>query len=376
MQDTETVEILEQLDLLGKEFKAATGADGKINKDLTEITARLDSLEQKIVRRGGGGGAAVETKSWGQSLVESGEFRALASSASQVGKAAVRVETRAITVTSAVGVGGAMVAPDYRPEPTMLPQRKMAVRDLIAPGRTVGNTIYYPRQVTRNNQASVVVEGAVKPQSDITFEQVTSPVQTIATWMLASRQILDDAPALASTVDSELRYMIGYAEELELLSGDGTGVHLLGLIPQSTAFAAPFSGVGDTRADVLIQAVAQSELALLPASGIILNHLDWFSMLSLKDGTGRYLSSGPFGPANPRLLWDLPVAPSLAIPSGHFLVGNFNIAAQIFDRLDAEVLISTENSDNFVRNLITLRAEKRLALAVKRPAALIYGTFP
>jgi HK97 family phage major capsid protein len=377
MQDTETVEILEQIDLLGKEFKAATGADGKINKDLTEINARLTDIEQKLARRGGGGSAPVEMKSWGQMLIESQEFKTLAGSSSQRGKASVQVETKAITVTSAVGVGGALTTPDYRQDVTMLPQRRPTVRALLAPGQTNSNVVFFPRQTVRTNAAAPVAEGTLKPQSDIQFEQVQSPVTTIASWILASRQLLDDAPALMSTVDGELRYMLAFDEEVQLLLGDGTGANLLGLIPQATAFAAPFTGVsGDTGADTIIQAIAQSELALLPASGIVLNFLDWYKMLALKDGVGRYLSAGPFGPANPRLLWDLPVAPTLAIPVSHFLAGNFNVAAQIFDRLDAEVLVSTEDSDNFRKNLITIRGEKRLALAVKPPQALIYGTLP
>ena len=58
-----------------------------------------------------------------------------------------------------------------------------------------------------------------------------------------------------------------------------------------------------------------------------------------------------------------------------FLVGNFQMAAQIFDRMGVEVLISSEDRSNFIENKLTVRAEQRLALTIKRPAALIYGDF-
>lgn len=282
---------------------------------------------------------------------------------------------KANTLTSGVGVGGSLIAPDVRTDPTLLPRRRPSVRSLLAPGNTTSNVVFYPRQTARTNNFSVVSEGALKPQSDIQFEQKQAPVTTIASWVIASRQLFDDAPAMQSTVDGELRYMLDFAEEVELLTGDGTGVHLSGLTPNSTPFVRPFTAALEQNADVLIEAIAQAEASLLPATGLVLNPIDYMKMLALKDSQGRYLSNGPFGPAQPRLLWDLPVAPTMAMTAGHFLVGSFAVAAQVYDRMDAIVAVSSEDADNFRKNLITVLAEKRLAMAVKVPAALIYGAF-
>jgi HK97 family phage major capsid protein len=70
------------------------------------------------------------------------------------------------------------------------------------------------------------------------------------------------------------------------------------------------------------------------------------------------------------------VVPTPAIPVNNFLVGAFDSAAQIFDRMDVEILLSSEHGSNFTNNEVTVRCEERLALAVKRPAALITGTLP
>lgn len=50
----------------------------------------------------------------------------------------------------------------------------------------------------------------------------------------------------------------------------------------------------------------------------------------------------------------------------------FGLAAQLYDRQKATVELSTENSDNFRRNLVTIRGEERVALTVSRPETMVY----
>jgi HK97 family phage major capsid protein len=117
----------------------------------------------------------------------------------------------------------------------------------------------------------------------------------------------------------------------------------------------------------------QASLALYPPTGYVLHPTDWAKIELTKDGMQRYIVGDPQSTLN-KTLWGLPVVTSMSMQVTKFLTGSFKLGAQIFDRLSMEVLISTENADDFVRNMITIRAEERLALAVYRPAAFIYGT--
>ena len=361
-------EIARRWDALDEGIKAQFTKSGQ---SIEEIRSRLVEVEQHLAQRGNRGGDVVQPQSVGATVTGSDGYKTFGGSMKR-GKFTVPVNT----ITTGAGSAGALIVPDRRPDIVMLPQQRLVVRDLLTVSKTVGNSIEYPRQTVRTLNANVVTEGATKPESTIEFELKTVPVRTIAHWTKASKQALDDAPMLQSTIDSELRYGLGLKEEDEILGGDGTGQHLHGIIPQATDYNAILTGITNpNRFDILLDAIAQSEQALLPATGIVLNDIDLTNMRAIKDNDGNYIvSGGPFsGPITS--IWGRPVAGTPAMSRGEFLVGAFRDGATVYDRWDAQVLVSTENEDDFIKNLCTILGEERLALAVKRPQAFIYGEF-
>jgi len=342
-----------------------------VEQRLEELDGRQRDVEQALAARQQSlRGGDSDLPSPGRAVCHSEAFR----SAGGSGSNRIVVSAPVNTITSASTSAGSLISPDRRNDIVGLPRRRLTVRALLAPGQTNSNLVQYSRQVVRTNNAAVVSEGTLKPESNYEWVLDEAPVRTIAHWVPVSRQSMDDAPLLQSTIDGELRYGLQLAEENELLFGSGSGQHIHGIVPQATPYDTSRDGTGETRFDTLAHALAQSEVALLPATGIVLNVDDLESLKLIKDGEGRYIGGGPFGPPITSI-WGRPVVGTPAMTKGHFLVGAFMDGAQIFDRMDAEILISSEDRDNFVKNMLTVRAEQRLAMSVKRPAAFIYGSF-
>lgn len=309
--------------------------------------------------------------SWGDQVVASEELKVFAAAA---GKGRVQIALSPQAAITSIGTsGGAMIQSD-RADAVLMPRRRLTVRALLGKGTTGSNMVEYPRQNVRDNQAATVAEGALKPESNYGFALAQAKVATIAHWVAISRQAMDDAGQLRTIIDGELRYGLALREEAQLLLGDGVGTNLLGLIPQATAYDVTGQPAGISKFDVLLRALAQAELADLPSTGVIVNSGDWMRLQGLKDNQGRYIGSGPMGTAMPTA-WGLDVVPSNSMPVGKFLVGNFANAATIYDRLLPVVMISSEDRDNFIRNMLTVLCEERVALAVRQPAALIYGDY-
>jgi len=167
-----------------------------------------------------------------------------------------------------------------------------------------------------------------------------------------------------------LRYGLMLKEEDEMLNGAGTHGDLNGLVNQATAFSG--GSTNQTVLDTLLKAFLQISLQNLEATGVVMHPTDWVNLLLLKDTTGRYLFTDPHGVETPRI-WGKDVVATASQNTGYFLAGAFALAAEIFDREDATVRVAEQHADFFTRTLVAILAEERLAIAVYRAAAIVYG---
>lgn len=358
----------------GVTLSEQTKAD--LDKLLTEFNktkASLTDLEQKAIQGFGAGGAAAQ-KSMGEVIVESAGYKRVKENGGR-GIFSVEVERKVVSSASA---GTGLIRPLRENDIVDIPRRRFTIRDLIPTVPIATSSVEYAKQLARTNNAAPVAEAAAKPYSDYTWTMATVAVRTIAHLAKLTRQAIDDAPRLVGEVDSEMRYGLGLVEEAQILSGDGTGQNLFGIIPQATVYVAPAGAPvvpAGARVDRLRLAMLQASLSLFPADGVVMSQNDWAYIEMAKTTDGAYLMANPAAGNMQRRMWGLPVVDTPAMAINKFLVGNFTIGATLYDRMGVEVLISTENVDDFEKNLATMRAEERLALAVKRPAAFVYGDF-
>lgn len=362
----------EEIKTLGKVSEETKTALEKISSDGIKMNDRLLELEQKLARRQTNDGERI--KSVGETFTDTEDYKSLSSKGRGTARMRLKAVTNITSTTAGTGGVGAAIEPTRVPGIISRPDRPMTIRDLLMPGRTSSDSIEFVQESGFQNMAAPVAEGADKPQSDLSFELKTTPVRTIAHWMRASKQVLADIPLLQSYIDGRLRYGLQYVEEQQILAGDGTGQNLLGLIPQATDFDDDLREAGDTKIKTLRRAILQVRLAEYRASGIVLNPIDWADIELETDSNGRYIWVNVVEGGQPRM-WRLPVVETTAMPAGSFLVGAFDMAAQVFDREDAAVEVSTEDGDNFRKNMVTIRGEERVALAVYRPESFVFGGF-
>jgi HK97 family phage major capsid protein len=335
------------------------------------------SIAEEIAQHVAEGGSHRDEggESWGSQLVKHlGELENVSQASSHGRRAAFGIDVKA-TITTGSTSGGPLGTPTYRDGVNAMPRRRMQVRDLLPVVRISSGAVEYPKQTTRTNNAAMVAEGATKPESALGWTMETVTPRVIAHWVPASRQILEDAPQLRDTIDTELLYGLALKEEEQLLTGDGAGENLDGLITNATAYAAPIDPAGtETGIDIIALGILQSALADEPADGIIMHPSDWMRLRLLKDADGKYLLGDPAAQVEPRL-FGLPVVTTQAMTIDKFLVGNFARAATLYDRWIPRVEVATEHQDFFTRNMVAILAEERIALAPKNAAALVYGDF-
>jgi HK97 family phage major capsid protein len=343
----------------------------EVRGDLTTLKDRIDKVRQQALSRGVGGPItlAATGDSIGALVAGSNEVKTFMSSGLR-GAAVVRVPGRlirksVITIVPDLATG---VQTDL---PAPLPVPPLALTNLIPSVLLTEGAFQFLRQLPPRPVAGVQVnEGDVKTEAAFKFQPVTLTPETLAVWVPCSNQAAMDVAGLTQLIESDLLTAIRVLEENEILSGDGTTGHLTGLLPVAT----PVNTTGATTIDAVAALVGSLTAQGVAVTGVVMNPNDWLDMTLLKStGSGDYLLGSPTQ-APPQVLWGVGLALSSAMPAGTVLAGDFTRGCVLRYREEANVQISTEHADFFVRNLLALRAEERVLLAVRQPTSFAKTT--
>lgn len=257
---------------------------------------------------------------------------------------------------------------DIRTSVITSPYRKTRIRQLLNVGPMTAPALEYPRATTTEGAVGMQVEGQAKSQIDYDWEMVTVTPKTIAAWARVSKQMLADIPWLSNYLSTQMTNDWFDKEDQQLLTGDGTGQNILGIMPQATDYVMT-PGTGSTYFEYIIDAIAQLETNNYTANGVVLHPLDFVKLLVYKSTTGEFNHPGlVYGSDNILRLYGTPIIKNNAIGKGHGIVGDWE-RAELLVREALQFDLSYEDNNNFTTNQVTLRIEGRETLAVYHPAA-------
>ena len=335
----------------------------KSAESVNELSARFTEFEQTMVRGVQDGELDANTIGGLISRNEglSNEIKAIkqARGKVQIDGVSARNTIMISGIDNAVNINNAKMVPTA--------ENPLTIVNMINWIPTTADLIPYVRETAVSFMADIVPESELKPESTLEFGTDSLEVDVIAHWVRVSKQVLDDAPALAAYIEGRMSY--GLRLKLEYLVINGDTKSFKGLMKAGNSLTVV---AADNAIDTISTAKAKAYANFLPPETVILNPQDWAEIEQTKGTDGHYLFGSPGSAVQP-ILWGLKVMQSPAMPIGKHWTGNITMATEGYLRQDATVELSTEDADNFRKNLVTVRAEMRAAFGVVMPDAAVTG---
>ena len=262
-----------------------------------------------------------------------------------------------------------------------LQRRRMFVRDVLGTGSTNLSSFPYFRELnatTNETGAGMTSEGSAKSEVNLQFDPQDAPARKITAWLPVTDEMVQDAPTLMSYINTRLDYMLLIREEDQELNGNGTASNLRG-ITQQTGIQTQAAVTGDFPATIGM-AIGLVENVDGEADFVVCNPLNYWTATTKRYSTWFDNAGGNTGApntANGNITWGLPAIRTRAMTSGKALVGAGKIGATVLDKIGSySIKVADQHNDNFLKNILVVRAEKRVALPVWRPSLFVDTTVP
>lgn len=368
---------IDEIDADGKASVAAVKEEmKKLGEEQVKFARELAALQQASAD--GAAESDNRVKSIGEKFTESANYKAFSANTRDVRGARHIVSTKSdsptvSTVSPAIS-RNTIAAPYQLAGIWGAPEQQLIVENLIPHIPVSSSAVEYLKHTGFTNNAGVVAEGAAKAESTFEFDLATANVVTIAHWTKITEQLAADAPAVTAYINAKMMYGLQLKVDNQIISGTGTSTQLGGFLKSgnhtdySSAVTIP---TGANLMDFALLIKTKLDTLGYPPKVLLLNPADWAGLALLKDTQKRYLLGGPAG-VTTKSLWGLPVETSASVPSGKYVMADFALGSTIYDRQEVALEIDREG-DDFRKNLLTIRVERRLGLGVEDAAAIAGG---
>lgn len=249
----------------------------------------------------------------------------------------------------------------------ILPPDTINLRDLIPVRQTTTGLAVTYREGVGEGAVARQTEGIAKAQVDSDFTEVKVVQRYIAAFQRVSKQMLQDLPFLTQTMPRILMRKYMQKENL-LLYADLS----------SATYSTPNSPSGGNTVEKILNMIKTQRSNGYSASWVLVTWDDWYNILvSTRPSTGVDYSTPGGVVVTPT--GDVVVAGVRVIPASWVTESDIQICDTAYiERLEVDSLrveLSTEDADNFTKNLVTMRVECRTDLnALLKTAHLNYGT--
>lgn len=346
-------------------------------KDIRDLSAKLDAIKQEMVE--GVNSRTADPDTTAAILIRNTEAVKIAGEIlAKRDRKTVSfegIQARNIISLGTMGTNATLAGNDLAR--TVVQQ--LNVIDLINWGTTTIDVVPLLRESGYDIMADIAPEGSLKPESNLNFGTTELKIGVIAHWVRVTNQVLADMPMLANYIESRLSYGVRLKLEYFVIKGhqpaQGQLKHFSGLM-EAGNYETVTAAVDDTDMDVLNRAKYKAALSMVKPECYILNPEDWGNIERIKGDDGHYVYGTPGATGVQVWLWGLPVVFSAAQDLGDYWCGNLSIGYDGYIRAEVDVRISTEDGDNFRKNLATVLAEMRAAGGVVIPDANVAGELP
>lgn len=385
---TKAREVLDDKDLTNAEKKTRLDAYQEELKGYSDTIA-IDEQAKRLIAGADAAPEArtespVERRSFAQQVIASDGYKSMVNKGVQ----GVQIEVKtAATIDEGIipaysggaGLAGQLSTPQFLPGIVPLLFQPLRVADLLAQGTTSSTSISYVIEAAFQDLTGVVLEKGAIPQLDLTLGRRQDNVGKVANIAKPTVEMFKDAEQFQAYLQNRMTFGIQRKEEQQLLSGSGTAPEVFGILNRAGLAPTVVTTAGLTAVKIMEgifnQITALRSVSFVEPDAIVIHPTDWQTVRLGKDSQGQYYAGGPFtgaygnpGPANVSNLWGVKTVITTAIPQGTALVGGFQESGQIFRRQGITLDMTNSNNNDFETDLITLKAEERLALAVYRPA--------